>query len=132
MKSRGLRNNNPFNIKKSNNKWIGKIKGDDKVFETFDTLEHGYRAGLIILKTYYTKYKLHTYRAILNRFAPSSENNLDNYLDFIWQNSHWLPDHYIKLETLLYGIAPLIAVYECGLPVDYKFSDAIVKSVLNK
>lgn len=130
MKTRGIRNNNPFNIKKSNNKWLGKIKGDDKVFETFDTLEHGYRAGLRILVTYYTKYKLHTYRQILNKFAPSSENNLDNYLYFIWQNAHILPDQHLMLGTLLYVIAPLITVYECGLPIDYKFSDAIVEKLL--
>lgn len=132
MKTRGLRNNNPFNIKKSNNKWIGKVEGNDKVFETFDTLEHGYRAGLIILQTYYKKYKLYNYKDILNRFAPASENNLNNYLQFIWQNSSLLPGHYLKLETLLYVIAPLIACYESGLPCDYRFADPIVKSIIKK
>lgn len=130
MKTRGIRNNNPFNIRKSSNKWIGKIKGTDKEFETFDTLEHGYRAGLIILRTYYNKYKLHTYGEILKRFAPPCENELSYYYDFIFQNAHLLPTHYLKLNTLLYVIAPLIAMYESGLPPTPAFADPIVKSLI--
>lgn len=118
VKTRGLRNKNPFNIRKSKNRWIGKIKGSDTDFETFDSVEHGYRAGLILLSNYYTKYKLHTYRSILNRFAPSSENNLDYYIDFIWNYSHIFPDNYIDLKTLLWKIAPLIAKFESGLNDD--------------
>ncbi len=130
MQTRGLRNNNPFNIRKSSNNWIGKIKGTDKEFETFDTLEHGYRAGLIILRTYYNKYKLHTYGDIIHRFAPPCENELTYYYDYIFQNAHLLPTHYLKLNTLLYVIAPHIACYESGLRVTPEFADPIVKSLI--
>lgn len=116
--TRGMRNNNPFNIRKSKSRWIGKIEGVDKDFETFDTLEHGYRAGLILLANYYKKYKLHSYGAILRRFAPAIENNLGNYEAFIRVYSHVLPDEYISLRFLLWHIAPLIAKYESRITDD--------------
>lgn len=115
MITRGLRNNNPFNIRKSKSRWLGKIKGDDKDFETFDCLEHGYRAGLILLANYYKKYKLHSYRTILQRFAPITENNLANYEYYIFANCRIKPDAFISLNTLLWHIAPLIAKYESGI-----------------
>lgn len=117
-KTRGLRNNNPFNIRKSKSRWIGKIKGSDMEFESFDSLEHGYRAGLILLANYYKKYKLHSYRVILQRFAPISENNLANYEYFIFAYSRIKPDAFLTLKTLLWKIAPLIAKYESGISDD--------------
>ena len=82
--TRGIRNNNPLNIKISDNRWIGKINpSKDKVFEQFDLMEHGIRAGLIVLRTYIRKYDLTSVDAIINRFAPECENNLHNYTDYI-------------------------------------------------
>lgn len=124
MKTRGLRNNNPFNIRKSKSRWIGKIKGVDKEFETFDTLAHGYRAGLILLANYYKKYKLHSYGAILRKFAPSSENNLVNYFKFIKQHTQIASEDYISLQLLWYEVAPLIAYYESNF-----FDEDLIVSV---
>lgn len=118
MKTRGIRNNNPFNIRKSNSRWLGKIKGVDNEFETFDTLEHGYRAGLKLLLTYYKKYKLHSYGAILNRFAPSIENNLDKYKSYLFINTGVLSDEFISLKFLLWRVAPYIAKYESRMNDD--------------
>jgi hypothetical protein len=80
---RGVRNNNPGNIKKSKTKWLGKVDGEDTVFETFDTMDHGIRALTVILKTYILKYKLDTIPAIIKRFAPSIENATPKYIDFV-------------------------------------------------
>lgn len=110
--TRGLRNKNPFNIRKSKSRWLGKIKGTDKDFETFDSLEHGYRAGLIILKTYYTKYKLHTIFDIINRFAPSSENDISKYVEFLSDRTFILPREPISLADLLIRVGPQISYYE--------------------
>jgi hypothetical protein len=87
MIPRGIRNNNPGNIKKSKTKWFGKIEGDDAVFETFDTMEHGIRALLAILRTYIEKHKLHTIEEIIKRFAPSSENNTEAYVRAVCRDS---------------------------------------------
>jgi len=83
MMPRGIRNNNPGNIKKSTIKWLGKIEGEDAVFETFDTMEHGIRALIIIIKTYILKHKLDTIEAIIKRFAPATENDTYKYIDFV-------------------------------------------------
>lgn len=83
--TRGNRNRNPFNIRISNNKWIGKIplrENTDGVFEQFTSFEYGIRAGIIILRTYYTKYKLKTVREIITRYAPPKENNTEGYVRF--------------------------------------------------
>lgn len=83
-KSRGLRNNNPFNIVQSKNYWLGKkSKSSDPVFEQFDTLELGIRAGLIVLRTYINKYKLHDVDSIIRRFAPECDNDVDSYVSFV-------------------------------------------------
>ena len=79
MIPRGERNNNPGNLRVNPaNRWQGKLIGTDKrdsVFEEFTTLEYGYRALLITLRTYIQKYRLHTLRQIITRWAPPEDNN---------------------------------------------------------
>ncbi len=75
----GLRNNNPLNLVKSNNAWLGKISSDNR-FEKFSSLEYGIRAGLINLRTYYDKYKLTSISQIISKWAPTSENDTNAYI----------------------------------------------------
>ena len=79
---RGIRNNNPLNIRKSGDKWQGlKTLQEDKEFFQFETIEWGWRAAFVILcKTYYGKYKLKTIRDIVTRWAPPKENNTEAYI----------------------------------------------------
>ena len=79
---RGIRNNNPLNIRKSGDKWQGlKTLQEDKEFFQFETIEWGWRAAFVILcKTYYGKYKLRTIRDIVSRWAPAKENNTPAYI----------------------------------------------------
>jgi len=79
---RGIRNNNPLNIRKSGDKWQGlKTLQEDKEFFQFETIEWGWRAAFVILcKTYYGKYKLRTIRDIVTRWAPPKENNTEAYI----------------------------------------------------
>lgn len=89
--TRGIRNNNPFNIKRGSSRWLGKIKHDsstDEVFEQFDTMQHGLRAGFKLLRNYICRYHLYTLEEILKRFAPASENNIKAYLDFFFTQYH--------------------------------------------
>lgn len=88
---RGLRNNNPFNIKRSNETWFGKTEFPsstlgltrDPDFEQFRLLKYGVRAGLKLLYNYVYLYKLDTVYKVLARFAPRSENALDAYVEFV-------------------------------------------------
>ena len=51
--TRGLRNNNPLNIRRNNTKWQGlSATQTDKSFFQFKTMAYGYRAAFKTLQTY--------------------------------------------------------------------------------
>ncbi len=74
-KARGLRNNNPGNIRLSKTSWRGKIKSTDDEFEQFKTPELGIRAMATILKTYKKDHGIKTVQDMINRWAPAEDNN---------------------------------------------------------
>lgn len=81
---RGMRVNNPFNLRKSDNHWIGKITpSTDSDFEQFATYEDGCHAGLKTLCNYYKLHGCDTIAKIINRYAPNSENPTSSYTDFV-------------------------------------------------
>ena len=77
MIPRGIRNNNPLNIRRSKDQWKGMSKTqNDRSFCQFETLEYGWRAAFYLLtRTYYHKYRLYTIRGIISRWAPPQDNN---------------------------------------------------------
>ena len=76
---RGIRNNNPLNIRVGN-KWQGEVDvKTDKDFEQFIDVKYGIRAAILILYRYVFKSGLHTIRDILRRWAPPVENNTKAY-----------------------------------------------------
>lgn len=77
---RGLRNNNPGNIRKTSTNWKGEVEGTDAAFETFDSMELGVRALAVNLKTYQSRYGLRTIRQLINRWAPPNENDTSSYV----------------------------------------------------
>ena len=86
-KPRGLRNNNPLNIRKSDGLWIGQT-GNDGAFCIFLTMAYGYRAAFRILKTYNMKYHACSVREIIGRWAPPSDgNNTKGYIDRVCRMS---------------------------------------------
>lgn len=72
-KSRGLKNNNPGNIK-IGEKWEG-IVGNDGQFLVFKSMDYGLRAMSKLLLTYQNKYGLNTIDQIITKFAPKKDNN---------------------------------------------------------
>lgn len=83
-KTRGMRNNNPLNIRRGANKWLGEVDSirgvRDADFCQFSSLAYGYRAAIKILLTYQSKHKCKTIRKIINRWAPLIENNTQAYI----------------------------------------------------
>ena len=76
MKSRGIRNCNPLNIRIGND-WVGeRQENTDGVFEQFTDMRFGIRAAFIILRNYITKYRIKTIQGIIQRWAPEVENDL--------------------------------------------------------
>lgn len=80
MIPRGIRNNNPLNIRRGSN-WVGLSKHQtDPAFCQFDSMTYGLRAGLIIIRTYMQRYNLTTIHAIVSRWAPPKENDTEAYV----------------------------------------------------
>lgn len=98
---RGERLNNPGNIRRSNVEWVGMASYQpDSEFVAFISPEYGYRAMARNLLTYQNKYGLNTIRAIINRWAPSSENDTNSYVDTVARELNMSPDTYINLNDI--------------------------------
>ena len=113
---RGLRNNNPLNIRRSTDRWQGAAETQtDKDFVQFQSMAYGYRAAWRILNTYYKKLKERkkhfTVENIIHRWAPPTENDTKAYirtvltLSGIGAQENLLPpenvDSYHRLSKLL-------------------------------
>lgn len=80
---RGVRNNNPLNIRIGNT-WLGEVPNPtDSDFEQFVHVKYGLRAGFCILRRYIRRYKRNTVRKIVTAWAPSSENNTERYIELV-------------------------------------------------
>ena len=78
---RGLRNNNPGNIRQSSTKYLGEVQpSQDSAFKQFQSIDYGYRAMFVLIEHYYRKRGLKTIRQIISRYAPASENNTEGYI----------------------------------------------------
>lgn len=81
MATRGIRNNNPGNIRVSKDQWEG-MTGDDGAFVTFDSPESGVRAlGKNLLS--YGRQGYDSIEKIINRWAPPNENDTQAYIDSV-------------------------------------------------
>lgn len=80
--ARGVRNNNPGNIRKSKDVWVGQT-GNDGSFVTFATPAHGIRAtGKNLLS--YGRQGYVTPEQIITRWAPPEDNNdTEGYISFV-------------------------------------------------
>lgn len=86
---RGIRNNNPGNMRISNNPWQGKI-GNDGAFEIFDTMANGLRANMINLYSRAVSVGAgpwDTIGQVIAEWAPASENNVEAYIRFVEQET---------------------------------------------
>jgi len=98
--SRGLRNNNPLNIRISRDVFQGEISpSTDRAFKQFQTPAYGYRAAFVTLGTYLTQGK-NTIEKIVRSWAPESENNTNAYID---QVEKWSLVKRNKILTALDG-----------------------------
>lgn len=121
MEPRGIRNNNPLNIRKGNN-WKGERHPQtDKSFEEFQTMEMGIRAGFKLLKNYITGYggKVHPYNTIekiVRRWAPPTENATQRYIDFVAKDSGINATQIIKFtdRSSMVKIVDAMIFVECG------------------
>ena len=120
MEARGIRNNNPLNIRRSADKWQGlKAQQEDREFFQFSEMKWGWRAAFRLLcHTYYGKYKLRTIRAIISRWAPANENNTLYYIRSVTDRIGIGPDRELgdpkthPAQWMMLAMA--MAIVECG------------------
>ena len=98
--SRGLRNNNPGNIRRSRVRYKGEVcPSRDPDFKEFSTMAYGYRAVFVLLDTYRSRYGLTTIRQMLNRYAPPTENFTEGNVRFVADYSGVMPDEIIDTRS---------------------------------
>lgn len=125
MATRGYRNNNPgnirltFNANGSKRYWSGEIEGTDKAFKTFKSMAYGYRAIFALLKEYIGK-GYNTIDKIISRYAPSSENNTNAYVNTVTKRVGITKDTKIAASDLvtLTKLVNAISVVENGIPAN--------------
>lgn len=119
---RGIRNNNPLNIRIGNT-WLGERNNPtDPNFEEFCTMEYGIRAAFIILRRYIRRYHKDTVTSIVSTWAPANENNTLRYIDTVCARTGLEPNQPIKYEdcATMCKLVEAMAFFECGQPIDQK------------
>ena len=118
---RGIRNNNPLNIRINSTKWEGLCPVQtDKSFFRFRTMAYGYRAAIKTIHTYFNKYGLKSIRRIIHRWAPPSENDTENYIKVVSERSGLSADAEINIydHKQLIAIVSAMSYMENGIEPD--------------
>lgn len=120
---RGLRNNNPLNIRISGTPWQGKIEPNtDGLFEQFSSLEFGIRAALVNIRTYIKRYRINNVQSIISRWAPSSDgNNVKAYIEVVCNKAQLTPTKILKYndKNKLCRLVWAMAFVECGQEISF-------------
>ena len=105
---RGIRNNNPMNIRVSTQyAWQGQLnEGDERLtaqkkekeFCVFKHPKYGIRAAVLLLLTYQQKYRLKTTEKIIAKYAPPVENDTVAYINFVTQATGIDPKKSISIK----------------------------------
>ncbi|RHI05081.1 structural protein P5 [Bacteroides sp. AM16-24] len=117
---RGLRNNNPLNIRLSaTTLWLGEVRpSSDRSFCQFESMAYGYRAGLKLLRNYRNINGCRTISDFIHRWAPPVENNTSGYISRVCKEMH-VPESYIPdvddRQTMCAFVAAMSQV-ENGIP----------------
>ncbi len=126
---RGIRNNNPGNIKESpydKTVWLGeRATNDDPIFEEFDSAVYGIRALTKIIKNYRALYSLSTIEQIISRYAPGSENDTENYIKFVSSCMSKPRNQPLNFTVDLVPLVKAIIRFENGIQ---PYSDTTIKT----
>ena len=119
MASRGIRNNNPGNIRITKDKWQGlREKQEDKSFFQFTEMKWGYRALIRTLQNYRKRHGCATIADFIKRWAPPVENNTSGYITRVCKEMQ-VPDSYIpdiEDKATMCAFASAISMVENGTP----------------
>lgn len=120
---RGIRNNNPLNIR-IGNVWLGEVDNpNDPDFEQFVHITYGLRAAFVLLRRYIRHYHRNRVPMIISAWAPSTENNTAAYIDKVCHLSGINPNEQLAYDNkdLMCRLVDAMAFVECGQHVDSKY-----------
>lgn len=111
---RGIRNNNPGNLRKSTDKWKGLIEPDPDFYQ-FISPEFGIRAMARTLVNYQKRYGLDTVRKLIARWAPPEDGNpVDIYADYVAEKVGVDKDVPIEVKDHLVELVKAMIEFENG------------------
>ena len=116
--ARGIRNNNPMNIRRSTSAWRGKSEEPtDRQFEQFTGMTFGIRAGLYLLTRYVRDYHYEDIAAIVHHWCPDGDgaNSEENYVRWLTQTCD-IPAGVSRTRRYLFWLAAGI----CDIESRYK------------
>jgi hypothetical protein len=125
---RGIRNNNPGNIRYDGTKWIGlAAPPSDGSFCRFTAAKYGIRAMAKIIMNYGKKHGLDTIRQIIGRWAPPNENDTGAYVNSVALALRYSADAPLNIPDALPRLCRAIIRHENGAcPYD---NDEIKKGI---
>lgn len=131
MATRGIRNNNPGNIRVSKDQWEG-MTGDDGAFVIFDSPESGVRALAKNLQSY-GRQGYDSIEKIINRWAPPNENDTQSYIDSVVSATGIPATQSLDLSNpdTLSSLAQAISFHETGSRYDPEVYNQGVARALN-
>lgn len=131
MATRGVRNSNPGNLRKSKDQWEGAI-GDDGEFVIFDSPESGVRALAKNLQSY-GRQGYDSIEKIINRWAPPNENDTQSYIDSVVSATGIPATQSLDLSDpdTLSSLAQAISFHETGSRYDPEVYQKGVARALN-
>ena len=118
MTTRGLRNNNPGNIRISNTKWQGEIQpSKDKSFKQFQSMPYGFRALIKLLQNYQKLYHCKTVPDFIKRWAPDNENDTAAYIRSVCKQMQIPTTHIINADDrdTMVAFASAVSFQENGV-----------------
>lgn len=126
--TRGQRNHNPLNIRRSDRtRWLGQLKQQrDREFVQFQSDLFGLRAAFRILHTYIKLHHLHTLKDIIFRWAPPEDgNNTLSYINTVSERSGIRPFELLDWDNE----AALVAIVCAMAFVESRMTDIDVELV---
>lgn len=117
---RGIRNNNPLNIR-IGNVWLGEVKDPtDPNFEQFISMTYGVRAAFVLMRRYIRHYHRTTIPEVIAAWAPASENNTTAYIDRVSSISGIPVDETLEFENQdqMERLIDAMVQVECGQRIE--------------
>ncbi len=112
---RGIRNNNPGNLKHIQGiDWEGALGEDSDDFLVFESADYGLRALARLLHTYAAHDGVRTIDQLIGRYAPGGVTSVDHYAKFVADDVGVSPCQTIDVDHLIPLIMRAIIWFENG------------------